>query len=677
MTKHRLLIKHQWALGDTVLMTALVRDIHLAYPGQYEIEALTNWTPIWWNNPHVTKFAPDTLPRPQTIEVGWGEAIGLHSVARTGAGPELKHILAWYHYDFERRTGIRVPVSAPRPDLHLTAEESVPRIAGRYWVVMAGGKLDVTIKHWGFQRYQAVVDKLTSYGLKFVQCGGTHSDHVHPPMTNCLNMVGKTDNVRDLFNIIKHAEGVICPVTGPMHIAAAFERPCVVIAGGREEPWFEAYVNGFEAFGAGAQQVRVPHKFLHTLGKLHCCGQQGCWKKRVVPIREEDLLKDANNLCKEPIRQPGAQTLPACMDLITVEHVVEAVMQYYDDKILPAVGATSIRKTFIEPAATEAPPEIRVPTVEVLAPLIPQQVRPGSLPPLAQRPNQIVPPLEIGPQAPQAGLNRFVGLAMDNPIIGGKFTVCVLCWGNNYDFAKKCLTSIMATIPRDRIDLRVACNECCDATLHLVKSWEPDKLYLNSANKKKYPTMREMFWDSRSPIKTQYVVWFDDDTQVVDADWAGNLANVIIANHPHGSRLYGAKMHHDISMYAKNGHHPHKWFAAADWWQGAQLRVRGSERYAPNGSCIDFVAGWFWAIATEAIRLCNIPDLRLLHNGGDITIGAQVHQHGYKIKNINEGKSMIFTPPKELGGRRVGGYEESFLWVPPEERFERTVGNRT
>ena len=42
MAKQRIVIRHRWALGDTVLLTGLVRDIQLAYPDKYEIKVDTN-----------------------------------------------------------------------------------------------------------------------------------------------------------------------------------------------------------------------------------------------------------------------------------------------------------------------------------------------------------------------------------------------------------------------------------------------------------------------------------------------------------------------------------------------------------------------------------------------------------------------------------------------------------
>lgn len=672
MVKHRLTIKHKWALGDTVLLTALVRDIHKAYPGKYEIVVDTHWTPVWWHNPWVVKASTPAAGPSQHVTVSWGDAIRWNSVAKyPDRRRELKHILAWYHYDFEKTTGIRVPVTEPRGELFLTAEERKPIIRGRYWVVVGGGKLDITNKHWNTDCYQEVINRLSDKGLFFVQCGATHRNNVHPPLENCINMVGKTDNVRDLFNLIMHADGVLCPVTGAMHIAAVFQKPCVVIAGGREEPWFEWYGDGFEAFGKGCKPVAMPHKFLHTTGLLWCCDKQGCWKRRTVPIEPSDMQgKGAKDLCKEPVRLLNGQAVAGCMNLITPNHVCEAIMDHYDEKILPPIkqDATDGRPVGEEKAVIAKQPEgitlTRVATVESQPPLVPPLtapavVRPPSLPALRQKPMQQRPPKEYLRTA-VSGSNFSI---FDNPIIGGRFTVCVLCYGPHTELAKKCLNSILTTLPRDRMDLRIATNEAAPATVDFVRSVGADRVYINTQNRKKYPVMREMFHDPSFPLRTNYLVWFDDDAVAVESQWAVRLAETIIGNHKHGCRLYGAKMYHDLNIYAKNGHRPDRWFQMAPWHRGVNFRLRNSDRAAPNGSCIDFVAGWFWAVGVDAIRTANIPDQRLNHNGGDITIGAQVIQAGYKIREFNKGKSLVWCPPKDQGGRR--GYEEAFPWSRP------------
>jgi len=669
--KHKMIIRHKWALGDTILMTALIRDIHKTYPGEYETGVDTHWTNVWWNNPYVSKFEPKNSI--QTIEIGWGDAISWNAYAKYGNKKEMKHILAWYHYDFEKKTGIKVPVTDPKPDLHLTQEERSRRIQGRYWVIISGGKLDMTTKHWHAHRAQEVVDKLRGQGIHCVQVGAVHNSHIHPPLKGVTNLIGQTENVRDLWNIILHADGVICGVTGAMHIAAAFDKPCVIYAGGREEPWFEAYVNAFNAFGKGANPVKVEHKFLHTIGLLDCCDKQGCWKKRTIPLDPQDLSRKAYTLCRQPVRPEHSHPVAKCQDLILSDHVVEAVMDYYDKNVLPPIQPPKQR---VELPGLEIPKveivkvgekveEIQIPKVELVRvdveDVTPVKViRAPSVEVREQKSYQKKHPNEIT-QANTGTIKRGLSI-MDNPVIGGKITVCVLCYGNYPDLARKCFSSLLATIPPDRLDLRIGTNEIHPNTLSYLKSLPATKIYVNTANRYKYPVMREMFWDSKAPIQTNYVVWFDDDTWIVSPHWITDLCQTIIDNHHYNFRMYGNLMYHDLSMYSKGGERPDIWFKTADWYRGKNFRVRNGQQEAANGSVIDFAVGWCWAMATEAIRLANIPDIRLNHNGGDITIGEQIHQAGFGIKQWNRGKSLVACPTREQGGRR--GYSERFPWDP-------------
>lgn len=661
----RFIIRHKWAMGDTILLTALVRDIHRAYPKQYEIQVDTHFTNVWWNNPHVTRFQSDS--KAIKVDISWGDAISWNGYAKHGNRREMTHILAWYHYDFFKKTGIHVPVTDPYPDLHLSSIERARRIQGRYWVILSGGKLDLTTKHWHTHRAQEVVDKLRQQGITCVQVGVVHTSHVHPPLKNCVNLLGKTENVRDLWNIILHSDGVICGVTGAMHIAAAFEKPCVVYAGGREEPWFEAYVNAFSAFGPNANPVKVEHKFLHTIGLLDCCDKQGCWKKRTIPIDQQDLTSKSYTLCRQPVRPHITHAVAKCQDLILSDHIIEAVMDYYDKNVLPPIG---VPKSFpldsIPELAANAETEIRIPKVELVRvhadDVVPktevQIIRTPSTDNREQKPQHQVHPREIA----RNGYNpvqRNLAI-LDHHTIGGKVTICVLCYGPHTDLARKCLSSIMATVPAERMDLRVATNEAAPTTIDYLKTLPISKLYINSTNRHKYPVMREMFWDTLRPIETNYVIWFDDDTWAVQPNWLSDLAQSIIDGQPYGYRLYGTLLSHDLAMYAKNGGRPADWFRAAGWYRGKQFRARGGAHETPNGSAIDFAVGWCWALATETMRQADIPDVRLGHNGGDITIGEQVHQTGFLIKQWNKGKKLIACPSREQGGRR--GYSEKFPW---------------
>jgi hypothetical protein len=611
-----LVFRNRWALGDTVVLAALVRDIHLAHPGRFAIRLYDHYTSYWKHCPHAQARAVGETGR--IVELGYQQGI-----TAAGRGEKI-HFLTWFHRDFKAKTGITVPVTQPRGEIYLSAKAKVQRpVPHRYWVVVAGGKTDMTGKVWYAHRWQETIDALAARGIRCVQAGARFDRHFHPILANCESFIGKTDDIHDFFQLIAHADGVICGVTGAMHAAAAFEKPCVVIAGGREEPWWEAYRNDYKAFGLKCPPVRVEHVYLHTIGQLDCgCGNlaKGCWRDRVVPLDQEDHrnTKRRKKLCLKPNRKVQTQVVPECLAMITTDQVVAGVMGYYDSGVLaPPDGPVVVPKTVSLPVVV-VPPEV--------APLVVSE--------------------------------KTVSPTLDHPHVGGKFTVFVLGFGDHLPIVSRCLESILSTCPPERIDLRVALNQPSAALLDYVHGYKDilGEVYLDQGKRRKYPAMRAMFHDKDRPIETKYVVWFDDDSHAVKKDWLSLLAAEIAANHAHGCRLYGVKFVHSLMTYKRQGFHPEKWFQASPAYKGRPF-LHGGVREAPNGSDILFVTGGFWALATEALKAADIPDPRLSHNGGDITLGFQVQQAGYKIKDFCRGK----TPIRWSDAPRRG-YREDFPW---------------
>lgn len=625
--KHTFVLHNYWALGDTVCLSALARDIQLTYPGEYNIEMSGHFKNVFWrNNPHVT-VASDN-PKGQLIKLEYREGI-------LAAGRGLKkHFLSWFHHSFEKNTGIRVPVTSPKGDIHLTMEEKRQCPPGRYWVVIAGGKYDMTAKIWSTAYWQQTVDKLATYGVRCVQAGGTFTNHYHPTLSRVEQYVGKTQNERSFFSLIYNAEGVICGITAAMHIAAVFDKPCVVIAGGREEPWWEHYI-GSETFGPECTAVTVPHRFLHTLGKIDCgVGNmvKGCWRDRTVPIDQYDNSdpKRQARLCRKPVTV-SHQAVPECLSMITPDHVVASVMSYYSEGVIPPVQAENV-KHFL-------------PVVEPVD--IVWEDRWSKQLPATVSPNE--------KESSEFGV-------MDHPYIGGKFTLFVLGYGDNIGLIDRCLRSIINSCPRHRYDLRVALNQPSPQVEAFVAGMGNlvTKVYVDRNNRRKYPAMREMFYDEKCPINTPYLCWFDDDSWCRDKSWMSKLSKVIIANHPHQCRLYGAKYIHDLAKVTRTGALRDQWFKDASWWRNVPLHAANGARQIPNGSEIVFVSGGFWALSTETMREADIPDRRLNHNGGDCTIGCQVTQAGYKMVDFSPRPAKAIIAWSDSARR---GFREPFPWA--------------
>lgn len=325
------------------MLTAAVRDLHRCHPGRFATDVRTPCAALWKNNPHLTALTDED---PEV------EKFDCHYPLIHQSNERPVHFIYGFLEDLSRRLGVPLQPGAFKGDIHLAPEEKrwmsqVQEITDDpvpFWLIVAGGKRDYTIKWWDPARWQQVVDHFRGR-IFFVQIG--EGSHHHPPLRGVLDFRGKT-HLRQLVRLMYHAQGVVCPVTLAMHLAAAVEvkggkpknRPCVVVAGGREPAQWEAYPH---------------HQFIHTNGALFCCDQGGCWKSRTVALGDGDE-KD-RKLCLDVVdldsgcRLPGARWsapveavnptakvaapegqrrfLPRCMDLIEADEVIRRIELYF------------------------------------------------------------------------------------------------------------------------------------------------------------------------------------------------------------------------------------------------------------------------------------------------------------------------------------------------------------
>ena len=297
------------------MLTAAVRDLHEAHPGQFLTDARTTAMEIWENNPHITPLDENEADV---------ELIEMHYPLIGSSNTAPYHFLHGYVQYLEEQLKLPIRLTQFEGDIHLSAEEKSwmsqveeTGFRGSYWVIIAGGKYDYTTKWWNPASYQRVVDHFKDRIL-FVQCG--EKGHWHPPLANVLNLVGKTD-ARQFIRLIHHADGVVCPVTFAMHLAAAVEtkpskprnRACVIVAGGREPAHWESYPH---------------HQYISTNGALTCCDDGGCWKSRCQQVGDGDP-KD-NDLCPYPVRVQTDLCIPKCLEMIKPEDVIRRIEFYYE-----------------------------------------------------------------------------------------------------------------------------------------------------------------------------------------------------------------------------------------------------------------------------------------------------------------------------------------------------------
>jgi ADP-heptose:LPS heptosyltransferase len=323
------------SLGDIVLLTAAVRDLQLHFPDSYRVDVRTCFPDLWSHNPYLTPLG-EYDPEVKVVDC----VLPLINQSRSAAC----HAIHGFIDFLNRYLGASMKPTAFHGDIHLSRREKagsspIQELTGAdlpFWLICAGGKYDCTIKWWDVQRYQEVVDHFRGC-VQFVQVGDPA--HYHPKLSGVIDLRGRT-SIRELIRLVHHAEGVLCGVTGLMHLAAAVpvrrgrypERPCVVVAGGRESPHWEAYPG---------------HQFIHTVGALPCCARGGCWKARTIPLGDGDERDNPERLCVDVRRG-----LPRCMDMISTSEVVRRMETYFEGSVARYLTAAEARAAETAVAAT-------------------------------------------------------------------------------------------------------------------------------------------------------------------------------------------------------------------------------------------------------------------------------------------------------------------------------------
>lgn len=298
-----LLLKTDQAPGDAVVMTAAIYSLHKAHPGKFITAVESPYPDVFQHN-------PDVWQRKQT-DIGV-RMLHMHYPAIHDSNKRGIHFMQGWCEFLGFALGIQVPLLTNRPHLYFNRPPNWPppevysKKIDNYWVVCSGGKRDLTNKLWGHNRYQEVLNRLEG-SVKFVQVGLCKEDH--QPLGYAHDMVGKTA-LRELFAIVRSARGVLCGVSLLMHVAAALEKPCVVIAGGREPVQWNAYPK---------------QHYLHTVGMLPCSSPQGdvggaCWRSRTVALGDSAILDE--HLCQRPV-----SGTPECMTLIEPKQVADLILK--------------------------------------------------------------------------------------------------------------------------------------------------------------------------------------------------------------------------------------------------------------------------------------------------------------------------------------------------------------
>jgi len=282
-----LLSNLQPLLGDRLMFTPVVRDLKKSHP-DWEIGVDSIGPEIWENNPHIVRNMTSPV---KIFHIGPGK------VTR-GSKTNGLHITAAFRCSLEEHLGEPIQQGPFKPEIFLSEDEKKLRlIDGKYWVI----NIDCgpfSAKRWWPERFQNLVEQLPD--ITFVQIGLKKDNQNRLRGPNVIDLIDQT-KLRELFSLVYNSEGCISLISSLMHVAAAFDKPCVVLAGGREPNTFEHYAN---------------HRYIDMVGCLPCCSKKACWHNSIGAC--ENRVKD----------------IARCMDMIRVDQVADAVKSYYEGGVL-------------------------------------------------------------------------------------------------------------------------------------------------------------------------------------------------------------------------------------------------------------------------------------------------------------------------------------------------------
>jgi len=278
----RILVLKWSALGDVVLASAALEDIHRAFPeAAIDLHTLPAWAELFAHDPRIGRLLTFDVRGRWRDLAAWVWAvraarydliIDLQSSDRSrlllaalrlfGRAPRYRlgnerrfpynlgpppppprtHALARLHATL-RAGGI--PVGADAPVLHPSARD-LARVealacehgleAGSYAVFLPGSQAAGYLKRWGARRYAALAHQLRELGLRRVVILGAadEAEECRYIAEACggfaLDLCGRT-RILELVPLCRGARFVVANDTGPAHVAAAARRPLVVVCG--------------------------------------------------------------------------------------------------------------------------------------------------------------------------------------------------------------------------------------------------------------------------------------------------------------------------------------------------------------------------------------------------------------------------------------------------------------
>jgi hypothetical protein len=221
-----------------------------------------------------------------------------------------------------------------------------------------------------------------------------------------------------------------------------------------------------------------------------------------------------------------------------------------------------------------------------------------------------------------------------------KFLVCALFYGDFPQLAQRCAMTLRALRGTGQVDLRIGLNEVSGATRGVIDAVLPG-VELIDANPQlyKFPMMRRLVHEYQDDAT--HLMWFDDDSCLMPgtnaAQWLASVA--MRAQQTQGSLG---------SVYQQRLTAPQKdWIRRQPWYTGKEV---------PDD--ILFNTGGWVVVPLALLRQWDWPGDELAHNGGDMVLGALLHQQGLPVQQFRVGLAINADDQLRESAAKRRGYTE-------------------
>jgi hypothetical protein len=203
-----------------------------------------------------------------------------------------------------------------------------------------------------------------------------------------------------------------------------------------------------------------------------------------------------------------------------------------------------------------------------------------------------------------------------------KFLVLALFYGDHPPLAQRCGSTLRALWNTGKVDLRIGLNEVSGPSRAILDALLPGVPREEASPQiYKFPMLRRLLAGYRGDAT--HLMWFDDDSCLQPGRDARAWLQAVSARAAQTAGSLGSLYTQAITPAQQ------QWIRQQAWYTGREVPAN-----------ILFNTGGWFVVPLELIRRCGWPEAGLRHGGGDITLGALLHQQGLAPQQFRVGLAI-------------------------------------